>query len=42
MGEEGYISMNPIIGNIIMADKGGMAAQSDRNRARATACHAMF
>lgn len=42
MREEGYISMNPIIGNIITADKGGTAAQSDRNRARATACRAMF
>lgn len=41
MLEEGYISMNPIIGNIITADKGGTAAQSDRNRARATACHSM-
>lgn len=39
MREEGYISMNPIISNIITADKGGTAAQSDRNRARATACH---
>lgn len=41
MLEEGYISMNPIIGNIITADKGGTAAQFDRNRARATACHSM-
>lgn len=42
MREEGYIPMNPIMGNIVMADKGRMAAQSDRNRARATACLAMF